>query len=126
MNIDDLQVRTPYKVTASKYQFEVGDKVYLYDRNTLMLQEAEEELHRVELVGGLRGFAVTGMTGGLLLLNELSDEEDCPEIMEPGTDVRTFLRIYDKTEFEMDFSMAYQGDSYRAKLISSGLPANTL
>jgi len=64
LNINDLKVGTPYRVTKSKYQFEVGDTIYLYDANTLVLQADGSELHKCELAGGSTGFAVTGTVAG--------------------------------------------------------------
>ena len=71
MNINDLEIKKPYRIIKSKYQFAIGDKIYLYDNNMLVFQEKDEELHKVNLVGGSQGFVTTGKDSGFIHLNEV-------------------------------------------------------
>ena len=128
MNINDLGIKTPYRVTKSKYQFEVEDRIYLQDKNVLVLQNGDEELHKATLVGGSIGFAMTGQSGGFIYLDEhvtpscFGDDEgngvdDLPEQFEDGTDMRTFMLKYDETEFEPLNDMVCLSTDYMSTLV---------
>ena len=101
MNINNLQIMVPYEVIKSKYQFKIGDIIYLYDNNMLVLQGKNDELRKATLVGGNTGFVMTGDSSGFIYLNDIMDAEDCPKLNLEGIDVKTFLFKYDKTEFEL-------------------------
>jgi len=104
LKINDLQVKKPYEISKSKYQFLIGDRIYLFDRNTLVIQ-GDGEMHEIELVGGRKGFAVTGTDGGFLALDEKMHPDEFREITEDTNgirddiDMRSFLEFYDETEF---------------------------
>jgi len=123
MKINDLHVRTPYVVTQSKYQFSAGDKIYLLDNNILVVQ-GDGELHKVELVGGSNGLAVTGTDGGFLTLDERMGSDEFGEItedfdgMKEDIDMRIFLDQYDETEFEPADSMVLLATDLVTKLVN--------
>ena len=126
MNIHDLEIKIPYRVIKSKYQFKIGDRIYLQNKNMLVLQNGDEELRRATLVSGATGFVMTGRSGGFLYLDELvtpyefgEDKipEGLPERFENDTDMRIFMLEYDETEFEKINDMACLSSDYMTTIV---------
>jgi len=126
MTINDLEIKIPYRVIKSKYQFKIGDRIYLQNKNMLVLQNGDEELRRATLVSGATGFVMTGRSGGFLYLDELvtpcefgEDEipEGLPERFENDTDMRIFMLEYDETEFEKINDMACLSSDYMTTIV---------